>query len=84
MIRIINDYCNGCSEKNTENCTSECIFNQLLAKINQSTENILAIPSSAGCHICIDKKGKSKEVFYDNPRGGLGIAEFCPNCGRKM
>lgn len=82
MISIINGYCQGCSEFNTENCTSDCVFNQLLQKARQIDSR--GGSQEQGCHICLDKKGKNKDVFYDNPRGGIGVANFCPNCGRKL
>ena len=78
---IQNNWCYSCDTPDEE--CGNCFVKELLNSVAA-----LEIPSSSalneGCHICIDKRGKTKEVFYDSDRGGIGIALYCPNCGRKL
>lgn len=78
---IQNNWCYSCD--NSEEDCGECFVKELLNKVAALDLNSEAT-SDAGCHICKDKKGKTKEVFYDSSRGGIGIAVYCPNCGRKL
>lgn len=70
------DYCNGCSVAD--------IFKQIKVLSNQAENVTVAEEVNEGCYICKDKNNKSKEVFYDDGRGGFKIAEFCPKCGRQL
>ena len=74
---IQKNWCSGCDAE----CKS-CYVTELLENIKEldSSES----SNEEGCFICLDKKGKSKDVFYDSGRGGLGVAIYCPNCGRKI
>lgn len=61
----------------------ECYFNFILNELkNISFEQ--NEEESQGCFICEDKKNKKRDVWYDNNRGGLSSADYCPNCGRKL
>lgn len=81
---IINEYCGGCEDYNTYNCTSDCIFNRLRTAVkNMDTSNV--VPTFEGnCNICKAKKGRKREIFFDDGRGGLAIADFCPSCGKRI
>lgn len=66
--------CNGCQVKTMK---------ELVQQLDNYYGDAPA-ESNEGCHICKDKKGKNKEVFYDSGRGGFPVAKYCPECGRKM
>lgn len=76
---IQNNWCSGCDG----DCNS-CFVEELLKNVKQLDSTTNVSDEAEGCFICLDKKGKTKEVFYDSGRGGLGIAVYCPNCGRKI
>lgn len=76
------NWCSDCDSGECQNCYVQNILNQV-EDLDSAFQNDGAIISE-GCFICQDKKGKNKEVFYDSGRGGLGISNFCPNCGRKI
>lgn len=74
-------YCDECPDK--AYCSKDCGTNYVLSAI-ENLESISVNGNQEGCHICSDKRGKIKDVFYDTGRGGLGVAEYCPNCGKKL
>lgn len=75
-------YCDDCPDKELY-CSRECGTNAVLDGIKQ-LETMTVNGNPDGCHICTDKKGKVKDIFYDTGRGGLNVAEFCPCCGKKL
>lgn len=74
-------YCDSCPDK--DYCSAECGTHEVLNGIKR-LETITINGNIEGCQVCTDKKGKIKDVFYDTGRGGLGVAEYCPNCGKKL
>ena len=78
---IQDQYCAYCDavEEGCPDCSIKFIMNKLINLEIESNED-----SNEGCHICALKKGRRQEVFYDDGRGGLKVAEYCPNCGRKI
>lgn len=76
---IQNNWCSGCDG----DCNS-CFVEELLENVKQLDSTTDVSNEAEGCFVCLDKKGKTKEVFYDSGRGGLGVATYCPNCGRKI
>lgn len=74
-------YCEDCPDK--ASCIGNCGTQDILDGI-KNLEAIAVGGNPEGCHICTDKKGKIKDVFYDTGRGGLGVAEYCPCCGKKL
>lgn len=83
---IINDYCVGCEDYKTNNCTKNCIFNRIKLGLRtlEATEETVSSFETSNCTVCRDKKGKNKEIFFDDGRGGLSVADYCPVCGRKI
>ena len=77
---VKNSFCSNCDVE--EGC-DECAFSYILNML-ENLEHDDSAPSQEGCHICLTKQGRSQEVFYDDGRGGLRIAEYCPLCGRKI
>lgn len=78
---IQDQYCSYCDvvEEGCPDCSVKFIMSKLInLEIGNDEEN------NEGCHICAPKKGRRQEVFYDDGRGGLKVAEYCPNCGRKI
>ena len=69
-------------------CTEDCVILQILNKIESlsyNDNNSDPFFNDNNCPYCYDKKRKiNKEIFYDDGRGGLKIADYCPNCGRKL
>ena len=86
IVATVNDYCLGCEFRGTSDCSQNCIFNRILAcvKTLEASENTAVVMETSNCRLCRDKRGKTKEVFYDDGRGGLSVAEYCPSCGRKI
>ena len=82
-LSIINAYCEGCEDFKTKNCSDDCIFNQIKICLNENVD-IDSFERQEYCAICAPKKGKKKEIFYDDGRGGLRISSYCPECGKKM
>lgn len=74
-------YCDQCIDK--EYCSKECGTHDVLNFIKY-LDSIAVNGNTEGCQVCTDKKGKTKDVFYDTGRGGLGVAEYCPCCGKKL
>lgn len=80
------DWCSYCDFK-YPNCrkTTECNRgNYIDALQNILREKETPAENQPGCHICTGKNGVVHEIFYDLASGGLGIAKFCPNCGKKI
>lgn len=77
---VKNFFCSNCDVE--EGC-NECAFSYILGMLENLEYNNEA-SSQEGCHICLTKQGRPQEVFYDDGRGGLGIAKYCPLCGRKI
>lgn len=71
------DLYDECATVRDYNCCIKQILNRI-ADIDTSSVQ----ENNEGCFICNNKKNKT--VFYDDGRGGLKIAEFCPNCGKKI
>lgn len=69
-----------CSQCEQDNCGVIQIRNMIYDLDAEDGQVIEA----EGCHICTDKRGNTKEVFYDDGRGGLSIAKVCPNCGKRL
>lgn len=67
-------------------CSDSCSIFKTLTKIEDlSYSSSSSSFSDENCIYCYDKKRKiDKEIFYDDGRGGLKIADYCPNCGRKL
>lgn len=76
--------CSECEMSNSDCKVCRCnAFLQSISSLDKSYGAVAPV-AAEGCHVCTDKRGSLKEVFYDTGRGGLGIADFCPNCGRKL
>lgn len=76
---IENMYCSECDLRKEcrRNDNFDCGTKYLMNMIKNLEFDTV---EEEGCYIC----EKSRDVFYDDGRGGLKIAEFCPNCGRKL
>lgn len=83
---VIHEYCVGCEDYKTHNCTINCIFNRVRAALKNLdvTSSAVAAMETANCKVCRDKKGRNKEILFDDGRGGLSIADYCPVCGRHI
>lgn len=79
---IQNIMCNECEEVRNCNRGTDCVVRNLLNYIEGL--NVRVQDNAEGCHICTGKGNKTKDVFYDDGRGGLRIADYCPNCGREI
>lgn len=87
-FKLTNDIRNlCCSECDSKEYCKDCgiadVFKQIKNLSNIAEENVVQMEEE-GCYICLNKNGANKDVFYDSGRGGFKIAEFCPNCGRKL
>ena len=77
---IQNNWCSGC-----DGDCNLCFVEELLENVKKLDLTATSdLSETEGCFVCLDKRGKTKEVFYDSGRGGLGVAIYCPNCGRKI
>lgn len=83
LTTVRNNWCDGCDSGECNSCSVKDVIKKIEFLDNAYGSDVAAI-SSEGCHICKDKKGKSKEIFYDSGRGGFPLAKYCPECGRKM
>lgn len=74
-------YCDGCDLKKEckRDYDFDCATRQIMNKIGNIEFNV-STAEEEGCFIC--KSGK--DIFFDDGRGGFRVAEYCPNCGRKL
>lgn len=81
---IRNICCFECDSKEyCRDCGVSDIFKQIKFLDGKNAQTIME-DLNEGCYICTDKNKKVKDVFYDSGRGGFKVAEYCPNCGRKL
>lgn len=83
LTNVRNNWCAECDINECRSCSVKDILRQV-EKLDMTYGNSTVMEANDGCHICKDKKGKNKEIFYDSGRGGFPIAKYCPECGRKM
>lgn len=78
----LNEICADC--ENPANC-QDCIYYQMSASVEalKSNDNN-SVATQTGCNICMDKKGKSREIFYLDNTNAMRESAFCPACGRKI
>lgn len=83
LTKVRNNWCVDCDTNECGSCSVKDTL-RYIEKLDVMYGDSSANVSGEGCHICKDKKGKNKDVFYDSGRGGFPIAKYCPECGRKM
>ena len=77
---MANLYCEGCDlmkecrKDYNYNCGTRAIMNEI------RNLEITTVNNEEGCFIC----NSGKDIFFEDGRGGFRIAEFCPNCGKKL
>lgn len=79
--------CDDCDGKENGAC-KRCNVTQLLSQVTK-LDKFYADGGRGSlqdefCPFCTDKNGKSKEIMWDNGRGGFPLARYCPECGRKI
>lgn len=83
LTMVRNNWCDDCEGGECKFCSVKDVIRKV-EKLDSMYGAASAVETSEGCHICKDKNGKNKDIFYDSGRGGFPIAKYCPECGRKM
>lgn len=76
-----NIYCGGCDLKKEckKNYNFDCATRQIMNDIS-NVEFYVVAQEEEGCFIC----DNGNDIYFDDGRGGFRIADYCPNCGRKL
>lgn len=78
----LNEICADC--ENPANC-QDCIYYQMSASVEALKNNSSDMSSAqTGCNVCLDKRGKSREIFYLDNTNAMRESAFCPACGRRF
>lgn len=74
-------YCEGCDLKKEckKDYNYDCATRQLMNRIT-ALEFDTNSYEDEGCFIC----DSGKDIFFDDGRGGFRVADYCPNCGKKL
>lgn len=78
LSQSLDEICQNC--ESPDQC-HDCLYNDMMksvAALSSAQNDVVA--QTEPCALC----KKKKEIFYDDNRGGLAVALYCPNCGRKI
>lgn len=79
---VRNNWCEDCDINDCKNCQVKEVI-QVVERLDGYYGDATPAQGNEGCHICKDKRGKSKEVLYFDAANNMRAAEYCPNCGRQ-